>query len=155
MRTLQLRIQKAARDTGVNQIVLERDYAQSYVLLGIASRPELRESLVFKGGTALRKDHLSVLCPEVARTETRAIVVPEGDPALPAGTYAFLEFYCGEPGCRCDNVMLNVCDGQGAHLATINHSLTPGGFADVEMEDSFLDPLNRQSRLSDALLDLV
>jgi predicted nucleotidyltransferase component of viral defense system len=58
VKTLQLRIQKAMRDTGVNQIVLERDYAQSYVLLGIASRPELRESLVFKGGTALRKVHL-------------------------------------------------------------------------------------------------
>ena len=58
MKTLQLRIQKAVRETGVNQIVLERDYAQSYVLLGIASRPELRDSLVFKGGTALRKVHL-------------------------------------------------------------------------------------------------
>lgn len=58
MRTLQVRIQKAVRETGVNQIVLERDYAQSYVLLGIASRPRLRDSLVFKGGTALRKVHL-------------------------------------------------------------------------------------------------
>ncbi|MCK6479410.1 MAG: nucleotidyl transferase AbiEii/AbiGii toxin family protein [Planctomycetaceae bacterium] len=58
MKTLRLRIQEAVRDTGLNQVVLERDYAQSYVLLGIASRPELRESLVFKGGTALRKVHL-------------------------------------------------------------------------------------------------
>jgi predicted nucleotidyltransferase component of viral defense system len=58
VKTLQVRIRKAVRDTGVNQIVLERDYAQSYVLLGIASRPGLRESLVFKGGTALRKVHI-------------------------------------------------------------------------------------------------
>jgi predicted nucleotidyltransferase component of viral defense system len=57
VRTLQRRMQKAVRETGVNQIVLERDYAQSYVLLGIAGLPELRESLVFKGGTALRKVH--------------------------------------------------------------------------------------------------
>lgn len=82
-----------------------------------------------------------LFCPEIARTETRAIVVPEGDPELPAGTYAFMELYCGERGCRCDNVMLNVCDVKGAHLATINHSLSPGGFADLGVRDTFLDPL--------------
>ena len=58
MKTLELRVRKVARDSGVGQIAVERDYAQSYVLLGIASVPELRESLVFKGGTALRKVHL-------------------------------------------------------------------------------------------------
>ena len=50
-------MQQAAKRGGVNQIVVERDYAQSYVLLGIASTPALRDSLVFKGGTALKKVH--------------------------------------------------------------------------------------------------
>jgi predicted nucleotidyltransferase component of viral defense system len=57
MKTLQRRIQQAAKDGGVNQLVVERDYAQSYVLFGIASQAELRKTLVFKGGTALKKVH--------------------------------------------------------------------------------------------------
>ena len=57
MKLLQRRIQEAAREGGVSQLVIERDYAQSYVLLGVASQAELRETLVFKGGTALKKIH--------------------------------------------------------------------------------------------------
>src|SRR5262245_15317317 len=57
MKLLQRRIQKAEKDGRVNQLVVARDYAQSYVLLGIASQAELRETLVFKGGTALKKVH--------------------------------------------------------------------------------------------------
>jgi predicted nucleotidyltransferase component of viral defense system len=37
----------------VSQLIVERDYAESYVLFGIASRAELRDSLVLEGGTAL------------------------------------------------------------------------------------------------------
>ncbi len=57
MKLLQRRIQQVARDGHVNQLVVERDYAQSYVLLGIGNQAELRETLVFKGGTALKKVH--------------------------------------------------------------------------------------------------
>lgn len=57
MKLLQRRIQQAAKDGGVTQLVVERDYAQSYVLLGIGSQAELSETLVFKGGTALKKVH--------------------------------------------------------------------------------------------------
>lgn len=55
MKLLQRRIQEAAKHSRVNQLVVERDYAQSYVLLGIASQVLLRDTLVFKGGTALKK----------------------------------------------------------------------------------------------------
>jgi hypothetical protein len=58
MRTLERRLQDAAKLGSVIQRVVEVDYAQSYVLLGIASVPALRRALVFKGGTALRKVHL-------------------------------------------------------------------------------------------------
>ena len=57
MRTLKQRLQQAAKASGVSQLVVERDYAQSYVLLGLASHPGLRETLFFKGGTALKKVH--------------------------------------------------------------------------------------------------
>ena len=74
MKPLQRRIQQAAREGRVNQLVVERDYAQSYVLAGIGSQPELRETLVFKGGTALKKVHFtsyrfSVLAETRARLE--------------------------------------------------------------------------------------
>jgi hypothetical protein len=58
VKALQHRVRQAARDARVSQPIVERDYAQSYVLLGLASRAELRDSLVFKGGSALKKVHL-------------------------------------------------------------------------------------------------
>jgi len=58
VKPLRRRLQDAAKARGVGQIVVERDYAQGYVLLGIARTPALRDTLVFKGGTALRKVHL-------------------------------------------------------------------------------------------------
>jgi hypothetical protein len=39
----------------VSQMVVEKDYALSYLLAGIAASPELSETLIFKGGTALKK----------------------------------------------------------------------------------------------------
>lgn len=46
---------EAVRAAGKPQFVVEKDYALSYLLAGIAETPLLRESLVFKGGTCLRK----------------------------------------------------------------------------------------------------
>lgn len=58
MKTLQRRIQEAAKHSRVSQLVVERDHAQGHVLLGLGRQPALRETLVFKGGTALKKIHL-------------------------------------------------------------------------------------------------
>ncbi len=55
LRPLQVRIAEAARRVGKPQYVLEKDYALSYLLAGITAVPSLAESLVFKGGTCLRK----------------------------------------------------------------------------------------------------
>jgi len=55
MKPLRMRIREAASSTGVGEQVVEKDYALSYVLAGIAAQPELAGSLVFKGGTALKK----------------------------------------------------------------------------------------------------
>jgi predicted nucleotidyltransferase component of viral defense system len=57
MRTLAWRLREFAKRESVIQRVVEVDYAQSYVLHGIASIPSLRGALVFKGGTALKKVH--------------------------------------------------------------------------------------------------
>ena len=55
MKPLRSRLHNAAVKTRVSQVVVEKDYALSYLLAGIAATPELSETLVFKGGTALRK----------------------------------------------------------------------------------------------------
>ena len=55
MRPLRTRLQEARRRLGIPWEVLERDYLLSWVLIGISEVPMLRDSLVFKGGTALRK----------------------------------------------------------------------------------------------------
>jgi predicted nucleotidyltransferase component of viral defense system len=50
---------EAVRSAGKPQFVVEKDYALSYLLAGIAETSLLRESLVFKGGTCLRKAYFS------------------------------------------------------------------------------------------------
>ncbi len=55
LRPLRVRIAAAARAAQKPQFVLEKDYALSYLLAGIVSVQPLAESLVFKGGTCLRK----------------------------------------------------------------------------------------------------
>ncbi len=52
---LQQRIQEAAKHSLVNQLVVERDYAQSYVLSRHFGPGPSPQTLVFKGGTALKK----------------------------------------------------------------------------------------------------
>ena len=55
MRPLRTRLQEARRRLGIPWEALERDYLLSWVLAGISQVPRLRDTLVFKGGTALRK----------------------------------------------------------------------------------------------------
>ena len=55
MRPLRTRLQEARKRTGLPWEVLERDYLLSWVLAGIGRVESLRDTLVFKGGTALKK----------------------------------------------------------------------------------------------------
>ena len=55
MRPLRNRLQESWRQRALPSYVIERDYLLSWVLAGISAAPELRETLVFKGGTALKK----------------------------------------------------------------------------------------------------
>lgn len=100
------------------------------------------------------------LFPEVAERETRIArvseAVPPGDPDyLPADEYGFDELYCEERDCDCRRVMINVLARYaGRHVATINHAFEPPVKDDPVSEQTFLDPLNRQSQGAPALLDL-
>ncbi|MCD6183039.1 MAG: nucleotidyl transferase AbiEii/AbiGii toxin family protein [Thermovirga sp.] len=55
MRPLRLRIRAASEQQGIPQQVIEKDYVLSYILVGISSHSRLKGTLVFKGGTALKK----------------------------------------------------------------------------------------------------
>jgi hypothetical protein len=50
--------------------------------------------------------------------------------------------------------MFNVINRKGEHLATLNHCLDADGFRDIGERQTFLDPLNKQSPYSKALLKL-
>lgn len=55
MTPLRSRIAAESRKKKVPPPVIEKDYALSYILAGLTGQIALRESLVFKGGTALKK----------------------------------------------------------------------------------------------------
>jgi len=55
MKPLRTRLQEARKRLGLPWEVLERDYLLSWILAGISQVDALRDSLVFKGGTALKK----------------------------------------------------------------------------------------------------
>lgn len=101
-----------------------------------------------------------LLFPEVAERETRTVKVfealPEGDTRyLPVDEYGFDELYCDERGCDCRRVMINVLARRARqHVATINHAFQKPVKDDPVPEQTFLDPLNRQSSLAPALLEL-
>jgi len=55
MRPLRTRLEEARKRQRIPWQVLERDYILSWILVGIYQVPLLRDTLVFKGGTALKK----------------------------------------------------------------------------------------------------
>lgn len=55
MKPLRIRLQEARKRIGLPWELLERDYLLSWVLAGITQTGILRDALVFKGGTALKK----------------------------------------------------------------------------------------------------
>ena len=55
VKPLRFRIKEIYESTNIPFYVLERDYLMSWVLAGISQVPLLFDTLVFKGGTALRK----------------------------------------------------------------------------------------------------
>jgi predicted nucleotidyltransferase component of viral defense system len=59
LRPLRIRMAEAVRAAGKPQFVVEKDYPLSYLLVGIYAIPVLRDLIVFKGGTCLRKAYFA------------------------------------------------------------------------------------------------
>ena len=104
--------------------------------------------------------------PDVAWPETRSVSVYLARQGLPVGEYAFVEYFCNEPGCDCRRVLFKVVSKSqpGEILAVINFGWEAVAFytrwlhgdeeGANEIVAAALDPLNRQSRHAPALLDL-
>jgi hypothetical protein len=104
--------------------------------------------------------------PEVAASETRVAFIPQGYGELPAGEYGFIEHYCAEPTCDCRRVLFQVrrANRPETILATINYGWETETFytrwlhgdraSARELRAGDLDPLNPQSTLAPAFLDL-
>jgi predicted nucleotidyltransferase component of viral defense system len=55
MQNVNLMLKSKAREQGVGLEIVQKDYALSYLLAGMARTPDLAEKIVLKGGTALKK----------------------------------------------------------------------------------------------------
>ena len=96
----------------------------------------------------------NLLFPEEAKKECR-IVTPTSYAGLPGHTFLFMELYCVEPRCDCRRVIINVMDTERRkQVATINHGFEPPKPPFEDEGQTFLDPLNPQSSMSRALLEL-
>jgi len=51
-------LNKIAGKTGVRQQQIEKDYIISWVLWGIYNHNKLKDALIFKGGTCIKKVHI-------------------------------------------------------------------------------------------------
>lgn len=97
-----------------------------------------------------------ILFPEIGTAETRDMTLARPSDEVPAGAYAFVEFYCVDPACDCRRVLFSVLrrDPPGI-VATINHALGPSAPASSpEMPPTFLDPLHPQSPFAESLMYL-
>jgi hypothetical protein len=101
---------------------------------------------------------------DLAFKETRYATV-RGFRGLPDGEYAFLEYYCNEPGCDCHRVHIVAIsrDTPGKILATINYGWESVEFyrkwAEYESDDEdyrgpILEPFGQQTKLAPYLLEL-
>ena len=104
--------------------------------------------------------------PEKMQTEIRTAIIPNdaAETPFPSGTYLFTEFFCTDPKCDCQRVLVKVLRAESRHdtrpeeVATISYSWDPDGeqsmeLLDPEMPNPFLDPFHRQAPYAQELLD--
>jgi hypothetical protein len=158
-RPLMLRV--ASDETALVAVGLCEQHGWHYVLGMEPDKPEDLCDLARALREAGRSDELGAMVPfaerfpEIGRIETRSAMVGPGHAELPEDEYIFVENYCTDQSCDCRRVVIAVLSArQRAQIATINYAFVPPSAGDLEHEQIFLDPLNPQSDLSTALLDL-
>lgn len=114
---------------------------------------------------------MAILCyfdvfPEKTKTELRTATIVDGSPndTLPIGTYIFTEYYCTDPDCNCQRVLVKVFHARSEsarpeEVATISYSWNPKSdeiweIVHGDMPNPFLDPFHRQAEYAPVLLNL-
>ncbi|MCA9122967.1 MAG: hypothetical protein H6822_06940 [Planctomycetaceae bacterium] len=106
--------------------------------------------------------------PDKAETELRTarfVDDNDGNP-IPNGTYLFTEYYCTEPKCNCQRLLVKVLriaseGDRPSEVATISYTWNEQSvgtnatwsFVSRDLRNPFLDPLHRQARYAAALLE--
>jgi hypothetical protein len=105
------------------------------------------------------------LFPEKAQSELRNATFFDGEPgeAIPRGVYAFTEFFCADPKCNCQRVLIKVLRSELAgtdpeDVATISYSWATKSNREwyrliAEMGNPVLDPLHPQASYAQDLLE--
>jgi hypothetical protein len=103
--------------------------------------------------------------PDKTRTELRTATFENGnaDDPLPGGTFVFTEFFCTDPKCDCQRVLVKVFraeseDARAEEVATISYCWNPDSddiwsAINSETSNPFLDPFHRQASYASELLD--
>ena len=103
--------------------------------------------------------------PDKTETELRIATFADGNPddLLPDGTFIFTEYFCTDPNCDCQRVLVKVFyarspDARPDEVATISYGWNPrsDGFwklVDSELPNPFLDPFHRQAPFASELLE--
>jgi len=103
--------------------------------------------------------------PDKVGTELRNITVQNGsaDDPLPGGRYLFIEYFCTDPKCNCQRVLVKVIrveseDARPEEVATISYSWNPKTdelwrVVNSKVANPFLDPCNRQAPYAPQLLE--
>ena len=103
--------------------------------------------------------------PEKRRTELRTATFENGnaDDPLSDGTFIFTEYFCTDPKCDCQRVLVKVfhARSEDAHpdeVATISYSWNPSSdgiwkIVSSDVPNPFLDPLHRQVSFASELLE--
>lgn len=104
--------------------------------------------------------------PDKTRTELRTATIENcnADDPLPGGTFFFTEYFCTDPKCDCQRVLVKVflAESEAAHpdeVATISYSWNPHNddvwtIVNSDVPNPFLDPFHRQAPCASKLLDL-
>lgn len=103
--------------------------------------------------------------PHKTRTELRTATFEAGnaDDPLPGGVFIFTEFFCTDPTCDCQRVLVKVFraeseDDRPDEVATISYSWNPNSddiwrIVNSDVPNPFLDPFHRQASYASELLD--
>ncbi|MDA1051186.1 MAG: hypothetical protein O3C40_11995 [Planctomycetota bacterium] len=103
--------------------------------------------------------------PEKTKTELRTahFVEGSGEDLIPDGIYLFTEYFCTNPKCDCQRVLVKVLrveseESRPEEVATISytwneHTDSIWTVVNADMPNPFLDPFHRQTRCASELLE--